>query len=106
MTTKERSYWQGRKDGLRLALAILEPNKSRNLLNDSSPGFQVEEREKYKNFLKSIYYDICDLIYSIRHKERIHPLTVSNIQNWIGIYMNLEKEGFVHPSSDAINPFD
>jgi len=107
-TTKEKDYWQGRKDGLRLALALIQPEETHwNLLNKSSHGFQVEEREQYKNFVEDIYYNVCDLIYCIRHKEKLHPMTISNIQNWIGTYMNEEhkKSDFVKPAPDAINPF-
>ncbi len=106
-TSKEREYWQGRKDGLRLALALLQPNdKSWDALNRSSYGFRVEEREAYKRFLLDIYYNVCDLVYSIRNKEKIQGMTLSNIQNWIGSYMNSEKTGFVTPAPDAINPFE
>lgn len=103
-TSKEREYWQGRKDGLRLALALLQPDQQWTMLNKSSPGFRVEDRERYKAFLKDIYYNVCDLVYSIRHHEKPHYLTVSNIQNWIGSYMS-DKDGFVDQAPDAINPF-
>jgi hypothetical protein len=107
-TTKDTEYWQGRKDGLRLALALLQPEERIwNMLNHSSHGFRIEEREQYKNFISDIYYDVCDLIYSIRHKEKLNGMTISNIQNWIGTYMQEEHKnsGFVKPSPDAINPF-
>jgi hypothetical protein len=106
-TTKEPEYWQGRKDGLRLALAILQPEEEHwKLLNQSSYGFRIEEREMYKNFLDSVFYDLCDLIYSIRHKEKPHSLTVSNLQNWLGTYMIEQKTGFVKSAPNAINPFE
>jgi len=70
-TTKEKEYWQGRKDGLRLALALLQPDeKVWNILNKSSGGFRIEEKEQYRKFLEDIYYNVCDMVYSIRHKEK------------------------------------
>ena len=106
-TTKEKEYWQGRKDGLRLALALLQPDeKTWDILNKSSGGFRIEEKEQYKRFLADIYYNVCDMVYSIRHKEKIHYMTLSNVQNWIGSYMQMEKTGFVIEAEDAINPFE
>lgn len=46
-TTKEPDYWQGRKDGLRVALAILEPDESIwETLNNN--GNNILDTEEYR----------------------------------------------------------
>lgn len=105
--TKDKEYWQGRKDGLRVALAILEPGERvwKDLIL-TSPGFQETEKDYVLKFLQDAYYNIADMVHSIRNKEPIHGMTFSNIQNWLGTYLTNVKDGVLLPVDDAINPFE
>lgn len=107
-TTKEREYWQGRKDGLRLALAILEPGESIwKQLTDSSPGFRVTEKEGLLDFMKDARYNIGAALYDYKaDKGRIHIQTIMNLLSWISSYDIASKKGDLLNTDDALDPYD
>jgi hypothetical protein len=104
-TTKEREYWQGRKDGLRAALAILEPEESLwDMLNKSSHGFRVEEKEALLKFLEDARYNVGAALWEVDQKERIHSQTRINLERWVDSYDRKAKAGEVLPPKNAIHP--
>ena len=106
-TNPDKNYWQGRKDGIRIALSLFHSDKKTwELLNKTSPEFQDTERDRYKGMLRSIYYDVCDLVNSIRTKRQVHQMTIGNILSWVGVYDQLAIDGFTTKIDDAIDPFE
>lgn len=101
----EKEYWQGRKDGMRVFLSIVQPNeKIWEQLNQSSHGFQDTERDRLLSLLEDIYYNICDILYSINHNEKIHRQTMINTLQWIDWYDTCAKQGLTKEITNAMNP--
>lgn len=105
-TTKEREYWQGRKDGLRAALAILEPGNSYwERANKSSPGFRREEKEVFFEFIKDARYNIGAALWEYSEKgKRIDVQTIINLLQWLEYYDRQAEKGELDPAPDAITP--
>lgn len=101
-TTTEKDYWQGRKDGLRIALALIEPEKRHwKQLNDTSYGFHSTEKEIIQNFVKNIRYNTASILWEIREEKKINSLTVGNLLSWIYQYDILAKQGLFVEVEDA-----
>lgn len=108
-TTREKEYWQGRKDGIRAALAILEPGEglaSWDMINKSSPGFRLTEKEALLEFLKDARYNVGAALweYSERGDKRIHIQTIINLLQWLDSYDRRATRDEVYPAPDSITP--
>jgi hypothetical protein len=105
-TTKEPEYWQGKKDGLRTALAILQPGENWDRVMESSPGYRLGENEAVLKFLKDARISIGAALweYSESPKKYIHIYTIVNLLQWIQQYEFLAERGDVTPAPEAITP--
>ena len=108
ITKDEPEYWQGRKDGIRAALAILEPEQKDSedwkRLSESSPGYRVTEDEEILSFVKDARYNIGAALWEYESKKRIDLQTVINLLQWIDSYERKAKAGKLSPAPDAITP--
>jgi hypothetical protein len=105
-STKEPEYWQGRKDGLRVALAVLQPGELWDKANETSPGFRVEEKEALLRFIEDVRYNLGAALweYIEREDKKIHPQTMINLFQWLDSYDRKAKKGEVLPAEEAISP--
>jgi hypothetical protein len=106
-TTKEREYWQGRKDGIRAALAILEPGRDGEewtQLNESSHGFKLEEKEALLKFIEDARYNVGAALWEYETKKSIDIQTIVNLLQWLASYdLKVQKEELL-PAENAISP--
>lgn len=106
-TSKEPEYWQGRKDGLRIALAILEPGEHvwKDLIK-TSPGFRIEEKEVLLEMLKDARFNIGAALweYSEKPERNIHIYTIVNLLQWLASYDQRAAAGDLIPTPNAITP--
>ena len=72
----KREYWQGKKDGLRTSLMLINSaigeNKESGFwksFNDSSHGKRITKDESLKLVLENSIYHIGDILYTIKEKK-------------------------------------
>jgi hypothetical protein len=91
--SKEREYWQGKKDGLRTALALLQPERNWTALNDSSWDKRSTDLELLKSLVQDATFYIGEILWS--HKPgngKVHPLSWTNMRNWFRqVKMNADR---------------
>lgn len=94
-------YWQGKKDGLRTALALLEPERNWKELNDTSPGKKLTDNEIIQEMLSDAYYNITAALWEIEKEKRLHPQTRMNLVNWYHAYKHNADNGLLDKIEDA-----
>ena len=88
---KEHSaYWQGKKDGLRTALALLEPGDSWALTNESSYGKRLTDLERLRRLVEDAAYYIGEVLWTHETGHDIAPLSWINMKNWYRTVKALE----------------
>ncbi len=100
--TTEKDYWQGRKDGLRIALALIQPEKKFwKQLNDTSYGFQSTEKEIIQNNVRNVRYDVATILWEIQNEKKVHTTTRGNLLSWLSHYDRLAEQGLYIKVEDA-----
>lgn len=100
--TTEKDYWQGRKDGLRLALSFIQPdNKLWKLLNETSYGFQATEKEIIQNNVRDVRYNVSAILWEIEHNKKVHSVTRGNLLSWLSNYDALAEQGLYIKVDDS-----
>lgn len=100
--TTEKDYWQGRKDGLRLALSFIQPdNKFWKKLNETSYGFQATEKEIIQNNVRDVRYNVAAILYEIQNEKKVHSMTRGNLLSWLSHYDQLAEQGLFIKVEDA-----
>jgi len=90
-------YWQGKKDGLRTALALMDTNKSIHweLENNSSHGKRATDFEITQKMLEDACYYIGEALYLFRSKKKLNIQSKINWEQWYSWYKQMMKKGIV-----------
>lgn len=96
---KQEDYWQGRKDGARLMLAIIMDNLSdkdggdlRSLV-DSSPMSRKFDWELANELLEDAVYNVSAILYELEDLGRADIRTKINLKNFVLMYDVLSRQG-------------
>lgn len=87
------AYWQGRKDGTRIILALLLPERSFSALNESSPGFRTDKVTLLSELVERAYWLLNEVNADHKGKLKVHPLSWLNIRRWLEQYKFLQNKG-------------
>lgn len=88
-------YWQGRKDAMRLCLALILPDleNSMNDLLDISSNYRPTESELVQQLLETAVYNVATIVYEIEEMPRVDGRTVLNLKNFVKQYDYLAEKG-------------
>jgi hypothetical protein len=84
------AYWQGKKDGLRTALALLEPGDSWTTINESSYGKRLTDLEKLSRLVEDAAHYIGEVLWAHEAGDDVMPLSWVNMRNWYRAVKALE----------------
>lgn len=104
-------YFQGKKDGLRVALTLLyeglgegDRAKMVEATRRSSHGLQATQKEKLKAVLSDAIIVFGDFVTTVFEKNKPDYRTAVNAYNWFGWALRLYKEIFEEEIEGAILP--
>jgi hypothetical protein len=107
--TQQTEYWQGKKDGLRIAriyvleaLDMEEANSARSL-RESSPSARSTTLEILREMARQARFYIGEALWMERDNEPLHPLSRVNWSQWVSWYDRLVEKGIVPEADGAID---
>lgn len=97
-----REYWQGKKDGLRTALALIDKENSDHWKSyqGSSHNRRLTKLEVLTEMVNDAVYYIGEVLWSLKGGN-IHPTSVLNMEQWFDRYKREAKRGNVPLADDT-----
>lgn len=97
-----REYWQGKKDGLRTALALLDKEDSEHWRSyqESSHNRRLTKLQNLIEMVNDAVYYIGEVLWA-QEGGNIHPMPILNMQQWFDRYKVLARRGIVPIADDT-----
>lgn len=98
-----REYWQGKKDGLRTALALLDKENVDHWRSyqQSSYNTRLTKLESLTQMVNDAVYYIGEVLWFCNSGGNIHPTSVLNMEQWFDRYQALAKREIVPAADDT-----
>jgi len=98
-----REYWQGKKDGLRTALALLDKENSDHWRSyqASSHNSRLTKLEILTEMVNDAVYYIGEVLWVLDGGGDIHPMSVFNMEQWFDRYKREAERGNVPIANDT-----
>lgn len=91
-----RQYWQGKKDGLRTALALLDKENAKHWKSyqESSHNRRLTKLQILTEMVNDAVYYVGEVLWA-QDGGDIHPMSVLNMQQWFDRYKRLAERRIV-----------
>ena len=91
-----RQYWQGKKDGLRTALALLDKENADHWQSyqESSHNRRLTKLQTLTEMVNDAVYYIGEVLW-VHEGGSIHPMSILNMKQWFDRYKRLAEQGIV-----------
>jgi hypothetical protein len=98
-----REYWQGKKDGLRTALALLNKENADHWRNyqESSHNRRLTKLQTLTEMVNDAVYYIGEVLWWALDGGDIHPTSVLNMEKWFDRYKREAERGNVPVADDT-----
>jgi len=99
---EDEQYWQGRKDAMRVVLALLQSDEADNIntLLETSPGYIPTERAIFQELLKSAVYNAAAIVWELKVDGKADYRTLANLRSFVEGYEYMAQQGKVERITD------
>ena len=99
----DREYWQGKKDGLRTALALLDKENANHWesYQKSSHNSRLTKLQILTEMVNDAVYYIGEILWAQQDGGNIHPMSILNMRQWFDRYRREAERGNVPVADDT-----
>ena len=98
-----REYWQGKKDGLRTALSLLDLENADHWesYQESSHNRRLTKLQILTEMVNDAVYYIGEVLRAVLDRGDIHLMSIGNMRQWFSRYQALAKREIVPKADDT-----